>query len=118
MGPSLAFVLLGGRKTALRMTALWELHVEGVDFLAAGVADKDGSAIRGEACPFSDRPNVATKIFQSDDLFGLGLSDLKATVGLIVRKGAVEVKIFAVPRPGGKTQISVLGQPVGPLLCF
>jgi hypothetical protein len=34
-----------------RNQLLRELHVEGVDFLGAGVADKERSAIRGEAAP-------------------------------------------------------------------
>ena len=93
---------------------LGELHVENVDFLSAGVADKDGSAIRGEAAPRSEWAVVATKIFQADDSFGLSLSDLEAMVRRIVRKSAIEVKIFAVARPGGKVELGGLGQPIPP----
>jgi hypothetical protein len=71
-GPSLAFVELRGTKDRAQDDSLWELHVEGVDFLGADVSHKERRAIGSEAAPQSDRAEIPTEIFQIDDYFGLG----------------------------------------------
>ena len=111
--------LKGVRCTSLPKTRpLRELHIEGVDFLGAGVADKDRSAIWGKATPVSNPVDVPTQAFQADDLLRCRFSDLEPTIGLVVPKDAIEVEIPAVARPVGKTYRVGTSQPVGPLLRF
>ena len=64
-------ILLRTTKDCAQDDSLGKLDIKGVDFLGADVADKDRSAIRGEATPGSNGGKVAPEVFQADHDFML-----------------------------------------------
>jgi hypothetical protein len=66
---------------------LWHLKVKGVDFLGAGVAHENGSAIGFQAEPCGPRNDDATKIFEVDDLLDFVIGEGE-TAGMLYIEGS------------------------------
>src|ERR1700676_567660 len=94
--------------------SLWPLHVEGVNFLGAGVVHEQDRTIRGDTEPSGPRVHDAAKIAQADNLLDFAVGDAHSVDALLGAKAVVEVDKLTVRRPVEKTDSS-LGK-FGPLL--
>src|SRR2546422_3365165 len=84
---------LGGVK---RNRGLRRLPIESVDFLNAGVADKQRRSVRGEAGPVSEGASGRLKPFQAEDALQFAIGDLQAEVALLVVENPVKIQIAPV----------------------
>ena len=95
---------------------LREVHVEGVDFLAADVSGEKRRAVGSKTAPFPNEiAEVKGRVLQAEKSFRANGANLEATKPL-VGSSLIEIKVRAIPRPAGKANNSVLPDRVRPLL--
>src|SRR5215510_11261601 len=94
---------------------LWRFRVEGIDFLAADITNKEWGVVRSEARPGSEICLKTPHLFQAADLFHLAVGDPDPEESRILSVARIEIKVLTIARPTRVANCSqrLLGQ-IGP----
>jgi len=82
-------------------STLWGVPVDGVDFLAAHVADEERGVVGGQAGPRCKIAPVTAHTFEADEALEFAVGDADTEEVGVFGEGRIEVNVLAVMRPGG-----------------